>query len=481
MHAMRPLPPPELTRESMWETILDLRARMARLELRCAKLEAENKDLKEQLRESKRAKAPFSKGKRKPDPKPPGRKAGQGTFTRRAEPIATTSDEVREVDVPLPIDQRNCPQCQTPLIIREENATVEDTPKVPKRIITRFNVEVGKCPHCQYQIRGQHPELPRTQNGANAHVVGPQVMAQAMELHYGQGLPLRKVPQVILGFTGISLTQSALTQRACNLCDAAGELSQVYEGLRQEIVSSIVSHTDDTGWRISTVMAFMMGFFTQITAYYQIRLRHRCQEVQEVISAEHEGVVVTDRGSTYRANEFDAVEMQRCLSHLLTNLKKVEEAKSGPAKLFSSKLKDHLKSANELWKSYQSEEIDLETYRRRGEALSEAITHHLRSRELSDPDNQRLLDGIGLEHDNGRLLLFLERPEVPPTNNHAERMLRPAVIARKVSQCSKNERGARTYAMMKSIFVTFKLRAINGVNAFAGLLQGKSFAEACER
>jgi hypothetical protein len=484
---MQSAQPPDLTRKALWQIIVDLRAAAARMELRYAEslrriteLEAENKRLKDELRESKRAKAPFSKGKRKPDPKPPGRKAGQGTFTRRAEPIATPSDEVREVDVPLSIDQRNCPQCQTPLVIHEEIATIEDTPKVPKRLITRFTVEVGHCPHCQYQIRGQHPELPRTQNGANAHGVGPQVLAQAMELHYGQGLPLRKVPQVILGLTGISLTQSALTQRACNLCDPAGVLAPVYEELRQEIVSSSVSHTDDTGWRICTVLAFLMGFFTKYTAYYQIRQRHRCQEVQEVISAEHEGVVVTDRGSTYRASEFDAVQMQRCLSHLLTNLKKVEEVKSGPAKRFSSKLKAHLKSANELWKSYQREEIDLEAYRRRGQKLGKAITHHLRKRELSDPDNQRLLDGIGLEHDNGRLLLFLERPEVPPTNNHAERMLRPAVIARKVSQCSKNERGAQTYAIMKSIFSTFKLRAIDGVRAFAGLLRGKSFAEACE-
>lgn len=464
----------------MWEIILDLRATVARLEKRVADLEAENKQLKEELRESKRAKAPFSKGKTKPDPKPPGRKPGQGNFTRRAEPIPTDADEVHEVDVPLPIDQRQCPRCQAPLEIKEEIATIEDTPPVPKRIITRFTVEVGKCPHCGYQRRGEHPQLGGCQNGANAHLVGPQVMAQALELHYGKGLPLRKVPEVIRELTGISLTQSAITQRACNLCDADGALTPVYEGLRNDIVNSPVSYTDDTGWRIGTVLAFVMGFFTKYTAYYQIRTQHRCTEVHEVISPDHGGVVVTDRGSTYRAKKYDAVEMQRCLSHLLSNLTKVEEKKTGPAKAFSSELKRQLKSANELWKSHQAGEIDEKEYRRRGQEIGEAITHQLRHRTLSDADNQRLLDGIGLEHDNGRLLLFLERPEVPPTNNHAERMLRPAVIARKVSQCSKNERGARTYAMMKSVLVTFKLRAVNAVKGLAGLIKGKSFQEACQ-
>ncbi len=33
------------------------------------------------------------------------------------------------------------------------------------------------------------------------------------------------------------------------------------------------------------------------------------------------------------------------------------------------------------------------------------------------------------------MLRFLHEPGVEPTNNRAERALRPAVIARKVSQC----------------------------------------------
>jgi hypothetical protein len=49
-------------------------------------------------------------------------------------------------------------------------------------------------------------------------------------------------------------------------------------------------------------------------------------------------------------------------------------------------------------------------------------------------------------------LLFLREPEVPPTNNHAERMLRPAVITRKVGGCHKTLLGA----LVHSILVTCK-------------------------
>jgi transposase len=43
---------------------------------------------------------------------------------------------------------------------------------------------------------------------------------------------------------------------------------------------------------------------------------------------------------------------------------------------------------------------------------------------------------------------------VEPTNNRVERALRPAVIARKVSECSKNEAGAYAFSAFKSVVQT---------------------------
>jgi len=76
------------------------------------------------------------------------------------------------------------------------------------------------------------------------------------------------------------------------------------------------------------------------------------------------------------------------------------------------------------------------------ELIERQLGRQLRKRRLGGADNQRLLDGIGMQHDRGRLLLFLLDPAIEPTNNRAEHGLHPAVIARRVSQCSKNEKGA---------------------------------------
>ena len=59
---------------------------------------------------------------------------------------------------------------------------------------------------------------------------------------------------------------------------------------------------------------------------------------------------------------------------------------------------------------------------------------------------ERLLNELRWYNDRGNLLRFLDDPRIEPTKNRAERALRPAVIAHKVSQCSKNARGAQAVA-----------------------------------
>ena len=78
---------------------------------------------------------------------------------------------------------------------------------------------------------------------------------------------------------------------------------------------------------------------------------------------------------------------------------------------------------------------------------------------LRDADNKKLLDGIGWQHDRGNLLRFLEREGVEPTNNRAERILRPAVIARKVAHFSKDHRGADAFVSFVSIAQTARKKA----------------------
>ena len=112
-------------------------------------------------------------------------------------------------------------------------------------------------------------------------------------------------------------------------------------------------------------------------------------------------------------------------------------------------------------------------YQKQVGELNIELTAHLKDRRLRDRDNQRLLNGVGAQHDQGHVLRFLYQG-VEPTNNRAERDLRPAVIARKVSHCSKNERGARAFEAFISVLHTLrKLNSAATIPTLAGLIAAK--------
>jgi transposase len=112
--------------------------------------------------------------------------------------------------------------------------------------------------------------------------------------------------------------------------------------------------------------------------------------------------------------------------------------------------------ALDLWEEYHTGET--RDFEARAAELRLAIGYQLRERGLRDRDNRHLLKVLRRYHQRGELLRFLEQPEVEPTNNRVERVLRPAVIARKVSQCSKNQAGAYAFSAFKSVIQTLVKR-----------------------
>jgi transposase len=440
-----PEPLASLSREDLLALVATLQRQIAELAARNEALHAEIERLR---RGAKRQAAPFSKRTRVANPKRPGRQPGSGAFCYRQAPLP---EQITEPPVDVPVPLATCPACGGPLTQeRVDFAYTTDLPAMPRPKVTQYRVSVCRCRVCGQQVRGRHPDVAPDQYGATAHRVGDRTMAAAHGLHYGLGIPVRKVPLVLEAMQGITLTQSAITQDAMRR--ATGEVGETYAQLRTAVPTSPIVHTDDTGWRVRGDPAYLMAFDTDAATVYQIRSQHRHEEVQEVIPSDYAGVMVTDRGRSYDAQAFDDVKQQKCLAHLLRSISDVLATKQGRARDFGERLKGLLQDAIQLWRAWHAGAVaDFPT---EAQALWDAITHHLRPRILTDPDNQRLLNGIGRQHDRGHLLRFLEDPQVEPTNNRAERVLRPAVIARKVSQCSKNQAGAHAFAAFKSVVQT---------------------------
>jgi hypothetical protein len=168
-------------------------------------------------------------------------------------------------------------------------------------------------------------------------------MATAHALHYQFGIPVRKVPGVLETLAGLKLTQGAITQDA--LRRARGQVGIAYQQLRR----AVAVYTDDTGWQVDGQNAHLMAFDTDEVTVYQVRPRHRHQEVQEVVPVDYQGVMVTDRGRSYEAHSFRKIRQQKCLAPLQKTLSVLLEKKKGRARELGENLKMLFGMAMDLW------------------------------------------------------------------------------------------------------------------------------------
>ena len=461
---MEPTPSEKPSYEAIAAENASLRQEVSQLRVQLTAALAEIDRLK---RSGKRQATPFSKPERAAQPKKPGRKRGQGPFTRRQAPAPETY--TREVQVP--VTETSCADCGGALAAAAvETVTTTDLPAVVTLEVTAFHLETCCCTECGRRVWATHPEVPADQRGATAHRVGPRALAQGHWLHYAVGVPVRKVPAVLQGAFGFVLTQGALTQDA--LRRARGKVGEAYHGLREQIAREPAVGTDDTGWKVGGATAFLMGFFSRLISVFQIRPRHRNEEVREVIPADYDGTLSTDGGRSYDAKELAAVKQQKCLSHIHRLLTEALEGRVpgerlvGRGRHFCLRLKKLLREAVALREAYHAGTApDFETTRAR---IVTEVTAHLQPRRIRGEANRRLLSELGSHHDRGNLLRFLEDPTIEPTNNRSERGLRPAVIARKVSHCSKTWEGAEAHAAFMSVFCTLRQQGVPSIIAAMG-------------
>lgn len=414
------------------------------------------RSLRRQLEDARAQKghAPFSKGRKKGKHKKTGRRPGRGPFSRRKPPDPSTV--TKKVDIPVPSVCPHCGSAELEVDEKRQPFSTTDLPEKPSIEVIAGERPTGRCRHCGKRWRASCPEVPDDQYGATAHRLGPRVLGEAMRLHYEVGVPLRQVPSVLESH-GIQVTQGALTQAALRIAES-GPLADRAEQIERQLPQEPIIHVDATGWRIAGEGAALTTFATPDSAQtpgktvYKITKHHGADEVLAVIGSDFQGVLGTDRGGEYRSKKLARVRFQKCNGHIKQNVKEVLEDKTNAARDFGETLCKLLDEARQLHRDYHAGHR--EGFEEKVAKLEARVTEHLRDRKFRDPDNQRLLDGIGAEHDAGNLLRFLHDPRLSPDNFLAERQLRPPIKARKVSHCSKNERGAIARARHMTVIQT---------------------------
>jgi len=317
-------------------------------------------------------------------------------------------------------------------------------------IITQFNIESGYCSCCRQYWQGRHPEQTSDAIGATGNTLGPVVLTLAAEMKHRLGVSYRKICDFLHTYCQLKVCPAAFIRAEQRLADLA---KPTYDLLIDALRQSHVVHADETGWRVGRLNAWLWVFSSQQATVYVIRTGAgaRSHQVPEaILGPDFDGYLVVDG-----LNSYDVLEVAkgRCNAHLLRRCKKVRDTVPAKEQAHVDALKDLLKEAIDL--ASRREQVPANDFANSVQAIEDRLDDWLDAnlrRRTRSAELERL-DGHVRAH-RGEWLCFLHDPEVPPTNNHAEQMLRPAVITRKVGGCNKNLLGALVHSILSSIMVS---------------------------
>lgn len=423
-----------------------LKAQVLDLETRLAQQEKENQNLvqeKEALQyQLKQALAKIFKPRVKPKSiaDQPKRGAPVGHPGRGRKRPSVISDY-------FDVYPQGCDKCGGEIQVYEktfDEHIVEDIEVRKKTTCYRFHY--GYCPRCQkiVYLKGKDKAsiMPYDRIGPLARAVGGY-------LRY-LGLPYRKVKKVFKDVFDFKITHPSLL--VFNTEQARNGLG-LYEEIKEKIRDSRYVQGDETGWRVRGENWWLWVFTNELATLYQIDKSRGSKVVRDVLGKKYQGVLGSDFYSAY--NKLTALARQRCIGHLLDELKKIQgKNKFTPDSIegiFCQQLKEVLKQTIEIWNDYHKGVKTLEDLRQEKElAILKIIELLLLPSEHKDI--RRIRKRI-IKH-NQELFTFLDNPLIEPTNNRAEPQLRPNVIMRKITFGNRSELGAGDHAIIMSIVQT---------------------------
>jgi transposase len=362
-------------------------------------------------------------------PKKPGRPKGHpGSFRVIPERV----DE--EIVVPL----TNCPQCGGEVARRRRVVQyIEELPVVRPRVI-KLVTEEADCACCRKAVRSSHPLQVSLAQGAAGVQLGPRALGVAAQLNKQHGLTMRKTCAVLRELFQLRLSPGGLSQALARMAD---KLEPAYENLLAQLRAGPCVHSDETSWWVGGPGYWLWVFASKSRTVYRVAKGRGRDILLEVIGPEFPGVLVSDCLATY-----DEVNprQQKCYSH---HLKAIKQADEGHPSAWLQSVRWLLQEAMAL----KSQALDSAEKARRRAGLETRAGELLaapRPTNLEEKVRRRL------EKQQDHLFTFLEVEEVEATNNLAERQLRPAVIARKLSCGNKTSKGARTWEILASLAAT---------------------------
>ena len=321
---------------------------------------------------------------------------------------------------------------------------VEELPRLAVTV-TEHQCQRVRCPECGQRPRGELPV------GVAASAFGPRFQAAVAVLSVRNRISRRDVSELCEQLFGARIASGTVDAILARVADA---LVEPNDDLLERVRAAKSLNMDETGWRLKGAQRALWGAFTERHAILRIA-PSRHEDHAKALLGHSTAIVTSDRWWAYR--HLPLPRRQVCWSHLQRDFAHHAEGLASERDLGEAGLRicERLFWAWEIFQhTNDRHDLRLATRALRRE-LKPILTQHA---------------GTQARYRHGRrfarnllkiwpaLWTFAEHPGVQPTNNHAERALRGAVIYRKISLGSQSHEGERRIERLLSAHTTCRLQ-----------------------
>jgi transposase len=322
---------------------------------------------------------------------------------------------------------------------------VEELPRITT-VVTEHRCQRVRCPGCGAERTGELPA------DVAASAFGPRLQAAVGTLTVRNRISRRDTVELFQELFGARISTGSVDQILTRTGDA---LEVPHQELARALRRAGRLSMDETGWRLKGARRTLWGAFTDKLAVYRIAADRHEDRARELLGSST-AIVTSDRWWAY--NHLPPRRRQVCWSHLQRDFTAHAEAGGGAEQELGEiglRICDQLFFA---WEIYQHTGQRHEL-KRRIRLLRRELKPILRIYSSKKPRYKRTR---GLARNLLKLWpalwTFADRRGVHPTNNHAERALRGAVIYRKLSLGSQSEQGERRIERLLSASTTCRLQ-----------------------
>jgi len=302
------------------------------------------------------------------------------------------------------------------------------------------------CPECANATRAELPrELPRS-------AFGPRLQAAIVTLAVRHRVSRRDTTELARELFGVELATGSVDA----IVQRTGEaLAAPHTRLEQQLKSAPVVNIDETGWKTAGGNRTLWAALTARNAVFRIAAGRHAFEARTLLGERFTGIVCSDRWRGY--DYLDPTQRQLCWAHLLRDFTAHSEGMA-EQKTFGDQ---GLRIARELFAAWASYQTDADRARLQAQTaplqqeLHRLLEHPTRTSSRTKYHRQFAKN---LLNRWPGLWTFTHTDGVEPTNNHAERGLRGAVIYRKLSLGSQSDQGERTIERLLSASITCRLQ-----------------------